>query len=195
VEPEDQISTKPILVTVGILLSIGLAYEYFGPIVESCVWSLAHRSTATYQGWAGSSSEGFSVKVPWMWRQEEYPAREASISLVRAHVGGTVPLESMFISKDASPGISLRRMESSTRSFEESAKKGGLSDFGMGPFPIDSDVALRFSCMAPHVGKAVGYIVECASTDKGRWSILYFNHSTHGTADMNAILRNLAPSP
>jgi hypothetical protein len=130
-----------------------------------------------------------------MWRQEEYPTGQADIYIVRARLGETVPLESMFISREASPGMSLRSMESLARSFQETAKKKGFSDFGMESFSVDSDVASRFSCMAPHVGKIVGYMVECASTDKGRWSILYFNNATHEAADLNAVLRNLASNP
>jgi hypothetical protein len=186
---------KPILITGGLLLGIGLAYEYFGSVVESCVWSLAHRSTATYRGWAGSTYEGFSVKVPWMWMQKEYPAGQATISLVRVRVGETVPLESMFISKDASPGMSLRTMESLAQKFQETGDKTGLPDFGMRPFPIDSNIASRFSCMAPHIGKRTIYMVQCASIDKGRWSVVYFKPSIHDAADLNTVLRKLASSP
>ena len=68
---------------IGVLLATvvvaGVTYLYLEPTLRAWLWAFGHHSTATYQG--------LSVKVPSMWRQEETPAGQRQLRLVRARLG------------------------------------------------------------------------------------------------------------
>jgi hypothetical protein len=180
--------TKPLLLALGCLLVFGLVYVYLGDVIESCIWSMTHGSTATYVGWPDSEYEGFSVKVPWMWRQEPGLGSDKGIQLVRAHVGIPFAPGSVLIRRVDSPGDVLKRMEVFTPEARDKFAKVGIA-VRVEPIPIDSDVAVRFSCISTHVTKSGWGPVHCASTDGKRWFVAYIGFGAKD--NLSAVLRNL----
>ncbi len=179
---------KPILLMVGSVLGIALLYGFLGEVVESGVWSITHRSTATYKGWPGTKFEGFSVKAPWMWRQGPGLGSDQEIKLVRARVGSPIAPDLVLISRVDSPEDKLKHL--GTPDAEGKFAKAGIP-FHAEPFPIDPDVANHFSCIATHIGKITTNPIHCASTDGRRWMVTYLHFNETNEIDLNPILRNL----
>jgi hypothetical protein len=150
---------KPIGIILGLLLMAGSAYLYFEPVLRTCVWTVTHRSTVAYQG--------LSFRVPWMWRQEETPAGQREIRLVRARWGEPVSFESIVIRRAASPSGPPQTV---TKRLETLAFKLGQTDFRGAPLPLDPETALRYSCITPHFDKLREWQVSCISTDD-LWSV------------------------
>jgi hypothetical protein len=143
---------------IGVLLAIvvvaGVTYLYLEPTLRAWLWAFGHHSTATY--------EGLSVKVPWMWRQEETPAGQRELRLVRARLGEPVEFESIVISdgQSTSPGP-----QTIAERLQVLAEKMGHKDFRGTPMSLDP----RFSCIAPHFDQVRDWQVSCLSIDN-HWS-------------------------
>jgi hypothetical protein len=182
--------TKPVLLVAATLIVVSLGCVYFGPVVESWAWSLTHHSTATYKGWPGTRYESFSVKAPWMWRQEPGLGADQSIELVRARIGEPIPLDSVSIQRVDSPENVLKRWgEPIPSAVNETLAKAGVQ-FRSEGFTIDADVASRFSCIATRVGISRNPIL-CASTDGRRWLVTYKHFNPATEVEISSILRNL----
>jgi hypothetical protein len=152
----------PALKMIGIALSAtmvaGLIYLYVEPVLRACLWDIGHHSRATYQR--------LNVSVPWMWRQEETPAGQRQLKLVRARWGQPVEFESIVISegKSTSPGL-----QTVAERLQALADKLGHKDFQGIPMSLDP----RFSCMAPHFTQIQTWQVSCLSTDN-HWSANFY---------------------
>ena len=182
---------KKILLVTGLIVVVGLGYLWFGSVIESCLWSITHRSTATYAGWPGTKYVGFSVKVPWMWRQEPSLGSEQDIEIVHARVGA-LPLERIWIRHDASPGDARKEMESMRRFFGDRMTKAGYPNARMDAFPLDPDLASHFTCMAMSIsGSATAGMVQCGSNDGGRWLVRYSRFGARNADGLHAVLRKL----
>jgi hypothetical protein len=149
---------KPIGILLATVLVTGVGYLYIEPTLRALVWTVRHHSTATYQE--------LSVKVPWMWRQEDTPAGRRQLRLVRARLGEAVEFESIVISdgKSTSPGL-----QTIAERLQNLATKLGQKDFRGTPILLDSETAMRFSCMAPHFDQLRDWQVSCLSSDN-LWS-------------------------
>jgi hypothetical protein len=170
---------KPIGIILGLFLIAGWVYVYFEPVLETCVWAVTHRSTATYQG--------ISVRVPWMWSQEETPAGEREIRLVRARWGKPFSLDSITITKAASPPRPERTLLENLKTL---ATKLGQTDFRGTPVPLDPETALRYSCVAPHFDKLREWQISCNSKDN-LWSVNLIGPISD-VDDFVVVLRHLA---
>jgi hypothetical protein len=169
----------PAFMMIGIVLSAslvaGLIYLYVGPVLQACLWDIGHHSTATYQR--------LSVRVPRLWRQEETPAGQRQLRLVRARWGEPVEFESIVIGEDKGTSQGLQNV---TERLQALAGKLGREDFQGVPMSLDP----RFSCMAPHFTKVQSWQVSCLSTDN-HWSANLYGP----TADINSfklVLQSMA---
>jgi hypothetical protein len=145
---------KKIGVILAMVVVAGITFLYIEPLLRAGLWSLEHHSAATYQG--------LSVRVPWMWRQEQTPAGWRELRLERARWGQPFALESIVISdaKSASPGP-----QTVTERLRILGEKMGHKDFRGTPMSIDP----HFSCMAPHFDEVQDWQVSCLSIDN-HWS-------------------------
>ena len=145
---------------IGVLLATvvvaGVTYLYLEPTLRAWLWAFGHHSTATYQG--------LSVKVPSMWRQEETPAGQRQLRLVRARLGEPVEFGSIVISISDGKSTSLGPQTVAER-LQVLAEKMGHKDFRGTPMSLDP----RFSCMAPHFDQVRDWQVSCLSIDN-HWS-------------------------
>jgi hypothetical protein len=183
---------KPVSLIAATLIVASLGYDYFASVVESWLWSLTHHSTATYKGWPGTRYESFSVKAPWMWRQEPGLGADHSIELVRARIGEPFPLDSVLIQRVDSPEDVLKRWETPLpKAANDTLAKAGIP-FRYEAFVIDADVASRFSCVATRVGTSQQNPILCASTDGRRWLVTYSHFNPTDEVDLIPILRNLS---
>jgi hypothetical protein len=169
-----------------ILIVTGWVLENLGAVIETLVWSARHRSTATYQE--------LQVKVPWMWRQEETPAGQHQIRLVRARPWKMYSFESITISKDIKPQTQImHRLEVLSASL-------GETRFKAEQFLLDPQIASQYSCVAPNLDKLPTLLVACDAMNGG-WSIDLWSSDPTDRNDFVTILynfssaRKLAPSP
>jgi hypothetical protein len=183
-----RLRVKPILLVVGFVFSVILVYGFFGEVIQSCIWSITHRSTATYTGWPGTEFEGFSVKVPWMWRQKQGVGSAKAMELVRARVGSPILLDSVSIRRVDSPEDELKRLEAPSAKAKFAA--AGIQ-LRVEPFAVDADVASHFSCVAMNIGAISTKPISCASTDGRHWLVSYRYIDPAGEIDLNPILRHL----
>jgi hypothetical protein len=157
-------------VTVAVAtLTAGLIYLYVGPLMRACFWDVGHHSTAAYQG--------LNVRVPWMWRQEDTPAGQQQLRLVRARLGEPTEFESIVISeaKSSSAGV-----QTATERLRALADKLGYGDFQGTAMSLDP----RFSCVAPHFTQLQTWQISCLSMDN-RWSAnLYGPFSDKGALEL-----------
>jgi hypothetical protein len=166
---------------IGVLLATvvvaGGTYLYLEPILRAWLWAFGHHSTATYQG--------VSVKVPWMWRQEETPAGQRQLRLVRARLGEPVEFESIVISdgKSTSPGL-----QTIGERLQVLAEKLGQKDFRGTSMSLDP----RFSCMAPHFDQVRDWQVSCLSIDN-HWSANLYG-PVPDVDSFKLVLQNMASS-
>ena len=141
--------------TIGVAtLTAGLLYFYAGPVVRACLWDVGHHSTAAYQG--------INVRVPWMWRQEDTPAGQRQLRLVRARLGEPLEFESIVISEGKSSSAGL---QTATERLQALANKLGYEDFQGTAVSLDP----RFSCVAPHFTQLQTWQISCLSIDN-HWS-------------------------
>jgi hypothetical protein len=168
---------KPIVIILGLLLMVGWGYLYFGDVLRTCMWTITHRSTATYQG--------LSVKVPWMWRQEETPAGQREIRLVRARWGEPASTEEILINavSPRPPGTLMERLKIFTY-------KLGETDFRGEPLPLEPETATRYSCVVPHFDQLRDWQVSCISNDD-LWSVTFYG-TVSDIDDFLVVLRHLA---
>jgi hypothetical protein len=177
-----KIPTKPLAMGFGLVILIVLTgpfYVYFEPALTTCVWSVTHQSTATYQG--------LKLKVPWMWRQEETPAGQREIHLVRARWAQLGTIEAMVIRNDTSSFSQPQSIEERLRIL---SSKLGQTTFRGVSFPLDRDTASRYSCIAPHFGKLPDWQVSCLSNDR-HWAA-NLTGPIEDIDDFKAVLRHLA---
>ena len=174
-----EVAIKPMLAMVALSIAAACGVLYFNAAFGAYLWALTHHSKATYGE--------VSIKVPWMWRQEQTPAGQREIRLVRERWAGTPSLESIVISKDVSPP---RPPQSIEQHLENLASKLGQ----VGPMgdrlALPPDIAVRYSCMAPHFDKLREWQVSCISSDNV-WSVNYFS-LTSNMDEFLTVLRNLA---
>jgi hypothetical protein len=161
----------------GFFLMAGWGYLYFEDVLRTCIWTITHRSTATYQG--------LSVKVPWMWRQEELPAGQREIRLVRARWGERASLGMILINAESS-----RLPQTLMERHKTFAFKLGQTDFRDEPLPLDPETALHYSCVSPHFDKLPNWQVSCVSNDN-LWSVDLFG-TISDVDDFLIVLRHLA---
>lgn len=172
---------KHIGIMIALLLAGGWGFLYLMPPLQTVIWTIAHRSTASYQE--------LSIKVPWMWRQEETPAGQRQIRLVRARWGEPVSLETIVIQKDASAS---RNTQTVTERFEALASKLGQIDFKDDPLPLTPEIARHYTCIVPHLAKLREWQVSCLSQDN-LWSVnLMGPHTDRDVDDLITVLRNLS---
>ena len=151
-------SAKWLVATLATLLVTWLAYFFLAPAVRACVWAVEHHSTATYQD--------LTLKVPWMWRQEETPAGQREIELVRARFGEAVELERLVIRKEYSTALDRQTLTG----LVQNVARLSHEEFRGTPISLDAETARHFSCVAPHLQTAQHWQAACESTDK-RWSV------------------------
>ena len=162
---------------VTLLLVVGIAYEYAESVTKSLAWSVAHHSTASF--------EGLRVKLPLMWRQEEeLPRGLKSTWLLRSQWGRTFPTERVGIYKN-SPPVQQPVMQR----FEIVATKLGQPEFRGQPISLDQELAARFTCIAPRLEKDPDWQIACDSND-GRWSVQYIAREPDTKAFMT-VLRSI----
>lgn len=149
---------KPIGGFLAIVVMAGAIYFYFKQILRACFWDVGHHSTATYQG--------LNVKVPWMWRQEETPAGQRQLRLVRARIGEPVEFESIIISNGESTDLGPQAVAERLKTL---AAKLGHKEFQGTPISLDPETARHFSCIAPHFDYIRDWQASCLSTDS-LWS-------------------------
>ncbi len=165
------------MIIVSLLLFAGGSYLYFQPVLETCIWTVTHQSTASYNG--------YSFKVPWMWRQEQTPAGQRQIRLVRTRLGEPVPFESIVISDDTT---SMSPRQTISQRLELLASKLGQDGFRGVQFPLAPEIAGHYSCMAPHFEALRNWQVSCLSNDN-LWSINLFGPVPDAN-NLEGVLRN-----
>jgi len=183
---------KAILLVAGAAVVLGVGYVCVGSVVESVVWSIAHGSVATYKGWPGTKYQGFSVKVPWMWRQEESLGSEQSVKLVRARLGGVFLFENAEIERDISVGDGLKRIQRTQEMLNHIKLQPGSPSLTIEDFRPDGDLADHFRCATRYFASMGTFSVECASNDGGRWFVNYENFEGTSVPSLNELLRSLA---
>src|SRR5271154_2714561 len=136
------------------LLAAGSGYLYLSPALRAATWAIAHRSTATFRG--------LDLKVPWMWKQEDMPAGQQELRLIRARWGKPVSLESIVIRYQATPRLPgqtiMQQFEIVASKLHEPAFQGEL-------LKVDAAIGERYSCIAPHLTKLPEWQVWCESSD------------------------------
>jgi hypothetical protein len=170
---------KRILIIVSLLLVAGWSYLYLQPVLTTCIWTVTHRSTAAYNG--------YSFKVPWMWRQEETPAGQRQVRLVRARLGEPVAFESIVISDDTT---SLSPRQTITQRLEMLGSKLGQDGFHGVPLQLAPEIARQYSCMEPHFNALRNWQASCLSNDN-LWSINLFGPVPDPNA-LEVVLSNFA---
>ena len=168
---------KPIGIILALFLMIGWGCLYFGDVLSTCMWTITHHSAAAYQG--------LSVKVPWMWRQEETPAGQREIRLVRARWGEPASTEEILINavSPRPPGTLMERLKIFTY-------KLGETDFRGKPLPLEPETATRYSCVVPHFDQLRDWQVSCISNDD-LWSVTLYG-TVSDIDDFLVVLRHLA---
>ena len=168
---------RPIGILLGTVLVAGVGYLYLNPILRAWLWTVRHHSTATYRK--------LSVKVPWMWRQEETPAGQREIRLVRARWGEPASTEEILINavSPRPPGTLMERLKIFTY-------KLGETDFRGEPLPLEPETATRYSCVVPHFDQLRDWQVSCISNDD-LWSVTLYG-TVSDIDDFLVVLRHLA---
>ena len=174
-----KLPVKRIAIISGLLLVAGCSYLYMQPVLETCFWTVTHRSTATYKE--------VNLKVPWMWRQEETPAGQRQIRLVRARLGEPVAFESIVISDDTT---SLSPRQTITQRLEMLGSKLGQDGFHGVPLQLAPEIARQYSCMEPHFNALRNWQASCLSNDN-LWSINLFG-PVPDPNDLEVVLSNFA---
>jgi hypothetical protein len=156
--PVNTPAVRMVGIVVAVMLVAGITYLCVEQVLWACLWDVGHHSTATYQQ--------LNVRVPWLWRQEETPAGQRQIRLVRAHWGQPVDFESIVISEGKTQSSGLQTAAERLRVL---ADKLGHKDFQGTPVSLDP----RFSCMAPHFTQMQTWQVSCLSIDN-QWQVNLF---------------------
>ena len=174
-----EVAIKPVLAMVALSIVAACGILYFNAAFGACFWALTHHSKATHGQ--------VSIKVPWMWKQEETPPGQREIRLVRERWARTPSLESIVISKDVSPP---RPPQSIEQRLEDLASKIGQVGPMGNRLALPPEIAGRYSCMAPQFEKLREWQVSCISSDNV-WSVNYFS-PTSNMDEFLTVLRNLA---
>jgi hypothetical protein len=164
---------KKIGMVSAVLMLAGFTYAYLEPLLRACLWAAEHHSTATYQG--------LSVKVPWLWRQDDVPAG-LGLHLVRARLGKPFSLESIVIGTGK---VTTSSPETIEEGFRTLSQRLGQSFHGT-PVTLDP----YFSCIAPHIDGLQSWQIACLSTDH-HWRADLMGQS-HDVDSFKLVLQSIA---
>ena len=160
----------------------GIGLLYLQPVLGACLWHIQHHSTAKYQR--------FTVRVPWMWRQEDTPAGQREIMLVRARVGEPVEHEWIAIRNENSTSVGPQTV---TERLHILASQPGQSVSKGTPIPLDGHTPLRFKCMAPNLEEIREWQATCLSDDR-LWTANLYGPATD-IESFKTVLQRVAYNP
>jgi hypothetical protein len=160
-------------------LVAGSGYLYLSPALSATAWAIAHRSTATFQG--------LDFKIPLMWKQEDTPAGQHELRLVRARWGEPVSLESIVIRYEATPRVPpqtmMEQFEIVASRLHEPAFRGELLE-------VDATIKENYSCILPHLTKLPEWQIWCESIDR-HWTANLMG-SEQDKDDLIKVVHNLS---
>ncbi len=163
----------------GVVFVAICGFLYLEPALNTCVWSLTHHSTATYQK--------ISFKVPWMWRQEEVPVGQREVRLSRSRWSEPVTLESIVINENTP---TLLGGQSIGQRLDTLAHRLGHGRSTAEPFPLDAELSSKYLCVAPNLDGLENWRLWCSSKD-GLWLVALHGPSAD-VGDFLTVLRNLS---
>ena len=163
-----------------VLLVLGVMWvaPYFFDGTASIVWGVAHRTTATYRG--------RSLKIPLMWRQEEIPHGQRTISLSRARWGQLFAFEKVSIYDDTASPQDPEQAIKHLRTMEDQIGSINTDVY----VSRNKDVAARYVCIASRRTQLNRLRIDCVSRD-GRWTAILDGYGSD-ISDFQMVLNNLS---
>jgi hypothetical protein len=168
-----------------VILGVTALYAWliYGDLFSDYAWGIQHHRIA--------SCGDVRVKLPFMWRQDDWPQNSVENAFSRHHRGlAELSLESIDIheypAKPESFDTTFARMKQMAQmlSMQSSGQGSVVEDYRE-----DTEVATKFSCLEIRKTALPGLTLWCLSHD-GRWSVNLLG-TTKSLEDLNSVLRQL----
>jgi hypothetical protein len=163
---------------IAVAVAAILVWAGYADLIQTIAWDIRHQRTASFRGQ--------TLKVPWLWREEEW-TNYNYFELLRT---SSDPRETATVSVhyvDSSPEAVPRELENARKL--AARLSGGTGGF-YGDYTFDEFSKSQYVCVVTGSKWAPTRMIECYSLD-GRWSI-WMHGTKRSLSDAGTILRGVA---